>query len=242
MCIVLTIFEINKKAVMKTTNKPVLIFDVNETLLDMDPLKKAVNALLNEPQGFRIWFGMLLHYSTVSNTIADYQDFTKLAVATLQMTARSLHIKVTEHQVLETLSVNQSLQAYPDVIKGLKLLSENGFRLETLTNSPEMTLKKQIKNSQLTSYFERLLSVDAIEKYKPAKETYLWAAAELAVSPNEMLMVAAHGWDIAGASHAGLATCFVARKGQSMYPLAAAPDYWATDILDLAQQLVAEYS
>jgi 2-haloacid dehalogenase len=111
-----------------------------------------------------------------------------------------------------------------------------------LRNSPEMTLKKKIKNSQLTSYFERLLSVDAIKKYKPAKETYLWAAAELAVSPNEMLMVAAHGWDIAGASYAGLATCFVARKGQSMYPLSAAPDYWATDILDLAQQLVAEYS
>ena len=226
---------------MKTINKPVLVFDVNETLLDMDPLKKAVNALLGESQGFRIWFGTLLHYATVSNTISEYQDFTKLAVATLTMTAESLNIKVTDNQILDAISINQSLQSYPDVIKGLKLLYENGFRLVTLTNSPEKTLQKQIQNSELTSYFERLMSVDVIQKYKPAKETYLWAAEEVAVSPQELLMVAAHGWDIAGASHAGLSTCFVARAGQSMYTLSAAPDYWASDILDLAQQLIAEY-
>jgi 2-haloacid dehalogenase len=39
----------------------------------MTPLKKAVNALLNEEQGFRIWFGMLLHYlqfqTALMNTI-----------------------------------------------------------------------------------------------------------------------------------------------------------------------------
>jgi hypothetical protein len=31
------------------------------------------------------------------------------------------------------------------------------------------------------------------------------------------LMIAAHGWDLAGASHAGLATCFIAREGQSHF-------------------------
>jgi 2-haloacid dehalogenase len=37
----------------------------------------------------------------------------------------------------------------------------------------------------------------------------------------EMLMIAAHGWDLAGASHAGLATCFIAREGQSLYTLSS---------------------
>jgi 2-haloacid dehalogenase len=53
----------------------------------MTPLKKAVNALLNEEQGFRIWFGMLLHYSTVSNSINEYYNFTTIAAATLDMAA-----------------------------------------------------------------------------------------------------------------------------------------------------------
>lgn len=73
--------------------KPVLVFDVNETLLDMTPLKKAVNALLSEEQGYRIWFGMLLHYSTVSNSINDYYNFTTIAAATLEMAAKSMHKK-----------------------------------------------------------------------------------------------------------------------------------------------------
>lgn len=222
--------------------KPVLVFDVNETLLDMTPLKKAVNALLNEEQGFRIWFGMLLHYSTVSNSINEYYNFTTIAAATLDMAATSLHKKVTEEDIKETLSVIKSLQTYPDVIKGLQLLKENGFRLITLTNSPPSALKEQLKNSNLTDYFEQALSIDTIEKYKPAAETYLWAAEKLAVQAEEMLMIAAHGWDLAGASHAGLATCFIAREWQSLYTLSSKPDFVANDILAMAEKLVATYT
>jgi 2-haloacid dehalogenase len=72
----------------------------------------------------------------------------------------------------------------------LTLLKENGFRLATLTNSPNA--KEQLINSNLTDHFEQALSINAIEKYKPAAETYLWAAKKLAVKPQEMIMIAAH--------------------------------------------------
>jgi 2-haloacid dehalogenase len=222
--------------------KPVLIFDVNETLLDMTPLKKSVNALLDNEQGFRIWFGMLLHYSTVSNSINEYHDFGTIAGATLTMAATSMNKKVNEDEIKEALSTIKTLQAYPDVEKGLQLLKDNGFRLATLTNSPPHALKQQLINSNLTLYFEQALSIDSLKKYKPAAETYLWAAKELAVKPEEMLMIAAHGWDLAGASHAGLATCFIAREGQSLYTLSSKPDFEANDILAIAEQLVAAYN
>ncbi|MGO4820680.1 MULTISPECIES: haloacid dehalogenase type II [unclassified Flavobacterium] len=223
-------------------NKPLIVFDVNETLLDMTPLKKAVNELLDEEQGFRIWFGTLLHFSTVSNNINEYHNFTTLAAATLKMTATSLQKEVTEKQIQASLSIIKSLKTYPDVIEGLQLLKENGFRLITLTNSPEIALHEQLKNSNLTDYFEQALSIDTIKKYKPAAETYLWAAEKLAVTPEKMLMIAAHGWDLAGAAHAGLATAFVAREGQALYELSKKPDYVAYDILLMAKQLVAVYS
>jgi hypothetical protein len=47
--------------------------------------------------------------------------------------------------------------------------------------------------------------------------------------PAQMLMIAAHGWDIAGAAHAGLATGFITREGQAIYPSIA--HFIATDIL-----------
>jgi 2-haloacid dehalogenase len=223
-------------------NKPVLVFDVNETLLDMTPLKQSVNALLGNDQGFRIWFGMLLHYSIVSNSINEYHDFGTIAGATLSMAATSLHKKVSADEIKETLSKIQTLQAYPDVEKGLKLLKDHGFRLVTLTNSPPHALKQQLINSNLTEYFEQALSIDSLKKYKPEVATYLWAAKELAVEPKEMLMIAAHGWDLAGASHAGLATCFIAREGQSVYTLSNKPDFEANDILAMAEQLVTAHS
>jgi 2-haloacid dehalogenase len=222
-------------------NKPILIFDVNETLLDMTPLKKSVNNLLDTDQGFRIWFGMLLHYSIVSNSINEYHDFGTIAGATLAMTATSMNKKVDEDEIKEALSTIKTLQAYPDVEEGLKLLKDHGFRLATLTNSPPHALKQQLMNSNLTTYFEQTLSVDTLKKYKPEAETYIWAAKELAVQPKDMLMIAAHGWDLAGAAHAGLGTCFIAREGQSLYALSSTPDFEANDILAMAEQLVVVY-
>ncbi|MDG1870866.1 MAG: haloacid dehalogenase type II [Flavobacterium sp.] len=223
-------------------NKPVIVFDVNETLLDMTPLKKSVNELLGEEQGFKIWFGMLLHYSTVSNNIEEYNDFTTIASATLKMAAISMKKEVTDDEIKNTLSLIKTLQTYPDVEKGLTLLKESGFRLITLTNSPDGALQAQLENSKLAHFFEQALSIDALGKYKPAPETYRWAAEKLAVTPEEMLLVAAHGWDIAGASHAGLATGFVAREGQSLYSLSKDPDFIADDILKMAEKLVAAYN
>lgn len=222
-------------------NKPVIVFDVNETLLDMTPLKKSVNELLDEEQGFKIWFGMLLHYSTVSNSIEEYNDFTNIATATLKMAAVSMNKKVSEDQVKETLSLIKTLQSYPDVAKGLTVLKENGFRLITLTNSPDGALQAQLENSKLTHFFEQALSIDSLGKYKPAPETYQWAAKQLKVKPEEMLLVAAHGWDIAGATHAGLATGFIEREGQSLYSLSKDPNFIAEDILKMAEKLVAAY-
>jgi 2-haloacid dehalogenase len=221
--------------------KPVIVFDVNETLLDMAPLKNNINTLLEEPQAFRIWFGMVLHYSLVENCTDQYHDFSTIAGAVLKMTADSLGKTVSAEDMKKALSAIKTLKAYPDVEKGLTLLKDNGFRLATLTNSPENALKEQLINSNLTDHFEQALSINAIEKYKPAAETYLWAAKKLAVKPQEMIMIAAHGWDLAGAANAGLATGFIAREGQSIYSLSSEPNYEAKDIYEMALVLVEKY-
>jgi 2-haloacid dehalogenase len=221
--------------------KPVIVFDVNETLLDMGPLKNNINKLLEEPQAFRIWFGMVLHYSLVDNCTNQYHDFSTIAAAVIKMTADSLNKTVSKEDIKKALSAIKSLKAYPDVEKGLTLLKDNGFRLATLTNSPENALKEQLTNSNLTGSFELALSIDAIKKYKPAPETYLWAAEKLGVKPQEMIMIAAHGWDLAGAANAGLATGFIAREGQSLYGLSSQPNYEAKDIYEIALVLVEKY-
>lgn len=147
------------------TFKPsVILFDVNETLLDMTPLKKKVNKLLKSPRGFKLWFTMLLQYSLVDNCTNQYHDFPTIGKATLKMTAQSFKEVITDDDIKEALSTINELPAHADVKDGLNLLKDAGFRLATLTNSPMKTLRTQLEFAGLTDYFESILSVDSIKK------------------------------------------------------------------------------
>lgn len=216
----------------------VILFDVNETLMDMNPLKKKINALLNTRRGFRIWFGMLLHYSLVDNHTGQYHDFSEIANATLGMAAKTLKINIEKEQKKEALGTIKKLSAYPDVKTGLELLKEAGFRLATLTNSPMQTLTAQLQHAGIENYFEETLSIDTIKKYKPAVDTYQFAAQKMGVNTNEVIMVAAHGWDIAGALNAGMQAAFIERKGQSLYPLTSSPQYKGMDLEEVAKIII----
>ena len=220
------------------TNPSLILFDVNETLLDMSPLQKKINSLLGSKLGFRIWFGMLLQYSLVDNTTSQYHDFATIGNAALDMAATALEEKPDNDDKVKALFVMEKLPAYKDVEKGLKKLQTAGFRLAVLTNSSAATLHAQLEYSGLGSYFEAALSVDAIRKYKPDPETYHWAAQTLQVAPAEVIMIAAHGWDIAGAVKAGMQAGFIQRKGQSLYPLAPKPQFAGNNLVEVAEGII----
>ncbi len=227
---------------MNKNHLPIILFDVNETLLDMSALKNKINSLLKSTKGFRIWFGMLLQYSLVDNCTNNYHDFPAIADAALEMTAKALKAELDQKEKKEALQTIKELSAYEDVPKGLKLLKENGFRLATLTNSPATTLSAQLQYAKLTEYFEATLSIDSIKKYKPALETYQWAAKQLSVNVSDVMLVAAHGWDIAGALRAGLQAAFIEREGQSLYPLSPKPAFIGKDLMEIANKIIAHYS
>jgi 2-haloacid dehalogenase len=216
----------------------VILFDVNETLLDMSPLKKKVNSILDSKCGFRIWFGMLLQYSLVDNCTGQYHDFSAIADATLDMAAKTFGKKIKEQDKKEALGLIKQLKAYPDVEKGLSMLKAAGYRLATLTNSASQTQMAQLNHAGLSKYFEQTLSIDEVKKYKPALESYQYAAKALGVNTGDMVMVAAHGWDIAGALAAGMQAGFIERKGQSLYPLAPPPQYTGKDLAELAHSII----
>jgi len=226
---------------MNNSNFPLIVFDVNETLLDMSVLKNKINSLLGSSNGFRIWFGMLLQYSLVDNCTGTYHDFVSIANATLDMAANALKTEVGENEKKAALATIKELPAYPDVPKGLQLLKENGFRLATLTNSPLTTLTAQLQYAKLTEYFEATLSIDTIKKYKPAVETYTWATEQLSANVTDAILIAAHGWDIAGALQAGMQAAFIEREGQSLYPLASSPQFIGKDLIEVSNSIIAHY-
>ena len=226
---------------MPAASRPLAIFfDVNETLLDMAPLRQAVNEALGTDEAFARWFGLLLQYSLVATTTGQYHDFATLGGAALDMAATALQRPALSAAAKQaTLAHLTQLPPHPDVLPGLTQLRAAGYRLFTLTNSPPATLHKQLSYSGLVDFFEQALSVDVVQRYKPHPATYHYATGQAGIEPAQGLLVAAHGWDVAGALAAGLQAAFVARPGQPLYPLAPPPQYQAPTINDLARQLLS---
>lgn len=217
----------------------VLLFDVNETLLDIAPLKQSVSDILLDPHAADLWFTTMLHYSLVMTVSGQYAPFPEIGAAALQMMARNSDLVLDLEDAKAALAVMRSLPPHPDVKPGLFRLKLKGMRMATLTNSSQEGVEAQLKSAGLVEFFERQLSVQGVAKFKPHPDVYAWAAREMGVQPQECMLVAAHGWDIAGAHWAGLRTAFIARQGQQKFPLAPAPDLDASDLTALADQLGA---
>lgn len=223
----------------RTIRPTVLLFDVNETLLDLTPLSESINSVLLDERAAKLWFTTMLQYSLVMTVSEQHASLPDIGAAVLEMMARNTDVALTSHEAKKALEPMRTLPAFPDVRLGLEELKQHGFRLATLTNSPQGGVKAQIEHAGLSDCFERQLSVESVGKYKPHRAVYEWAANEMQCEPRQCMLVAAHGWDVAGAKWAGLQTAFIARSGQQLFPLGPKPDFCAADIRGLAEQLTS---
>lgn len=216
-----------------------IFFDVNETLLDLTPVKETVSkALGGRPELVSLWFTTLLQYSLVTTVADRYSDFGALAVACLQMVAKGQGIDLSETAARQAVAPIRALPPHPDVVPALERLRDAKYRLFTLTNSSDAAVADQMKNAGLDTLLEAALSVEGVGLYKPHAHVYRWAARRVGVDASECLLVAAHGWDVAGAAWAGMRSAFVARPGQQQFPLGPTPELEVATLEELADTLV----
>ncbi len=231
----------NKTTSIMTNRPKVLFFDVNETLLDLTQMKESVGkALGGRADLLPLWFTTMLQYSLVTTVGRQYNDFGIIGAAALQMVAANHDIKLTKEEAEDAiLTPIRSLPAHPEVKAALQALKDAGYKLVSFTNSSNIGVETQFKNAGLTDYFEERLSIEDIGKFKPHTDAYEWAARKMGVQPEECMLVAAHGWDIAGAVWAKWRGAFVARPGAQLYPLAPEPEINEANLTLIAEQLIA---
>lgn len=217
-----------------------IVFDVNETLLDLGAMRPLFAEILGDGGALEAWFGQLLRNAMVATILDAYQDFGALGREALAMTAERLGRQLIAADADRIMAQMRRLPPHPDVVSGLERLHGAGFRLAALSNNPAQMLDEQLENAGLRHFFARTLSVEAVRRYKPAPAVYQEAAAILGIPPAAMRLVAAHDWDVAGALNAGCAAAFVARPGAVLGTLRPCPDIVERDIAAVAERIVAE--
>ncbi|HEV8230562.1 MAG TPA: haloacid dehalogenase type II [Candidatus Limnocylindria bacterium] len=221
------------------TRERVLVFDVNETLLDLAALDPHFQRVFGDAAVRREWFATMLQSALLLTVTGPYVDFGSHFRAALAMTAERRGVTVSDADEKAILGEVRRLPAHPEARKSLERLRDAGFRLAALTNSTAQVEEAQLANAGLDDLFEAALSADDAKRLKPAPEAYAMAAHKLGVSLQQIRLVAAHAWDVAGAMRAGCTAAFVARPGAVWNPLLQRPDVWGKDLREVADQIVA---
>ena len=201
----------------------VLVFDVNETLLDIDSLEPLFSRLFGDRHMSREWFAQLVLYSQAVTLARLYATYTEIGVGALFMLGEIHNVAIGDSDVEELKSRIRDLPAHSEVPATLQRLRKADFRLVTLTNSAPDPQGNPLERTGLNRYFERMFSIHNLRKFKPAPETYRSVADSLAVEPAAMCMIAAHTWDTLGAQAAGCSAALVTRPGNAPLPVEGIP-------------------
>ncbi len=214
----------------------VIAFDVLETLLRLEPLRDRIVAAGQPPHLLELWFARLLRDAFALSASGGYQPFASVAAAALGSASKhELSAAATRHIVAGF----AELEPHPDVEPAMRLASDAGVRMVTLTNGSAENTLAALRSANLHGYLERALSVDDIQRYKPAPEIYHYAAETCQVPADRLALVAAHSWDIHGAHRAGLVTGWVSRL-EGRYPdTFDPPDVTGDDLLTVVSRLLA---
>jgi 2-haloacid dehalogenase len=221
------------------SSKPsVLVFDVNETLIDFESMNDLFERIYGDKRVMREWLGHLIMYSMTITLSGLYVDYFSLGQGLLKMVGAVHGVKVQPKDIEEIKKGMMTMPAHPDVVEGLKRLKKLGYRMVTLTNSPSNhSGKSPLEEAGLGEYFERQFSIETARAYKPAQVVYHMVAQELDVAPSSCCMVAAHVWDTVGAQSAGFSSALVTRPGNALLPIPGLPqpNFVAKDLIHLAE-------
>jgi 2-haloacid dehalogenase len=100
------------------------------------------------------------------------------------------------------------LDPWPDAVAGLVRLKKQ-YVVSPLSNGDVSCLTNMAKRAGLP--WDVILCAEIFRHYKPDAEVYLGAIAMLGCKPDEVMMVAAHNYDLKNARSHGMRTAFVAR-------------------------------
>ena len=146
------------------SGKPtVLVFDVNETLIDFEVMQPLFERIFGDKHALREWLGHLIMYSMTVTLSGLYKDYFSLGQGLLKMVGDIHKVPVKPADVEAIKLAMLTMPAHPDVEQGLTQLKAAGFRLVAFTNSPPVH-PSPVENAGLGNFFEREFSIDRVRR------------------------------------------------------------------------------
>jgi len=152
------------------------------------------------------------------------------------------HLTLTDEEIDGLVRARWRLRPWPDSVAGLTRLKQK-YIISPISNASVAGMVRLAKFAGLP--WDCVITAENARRYKPHPDAYQTAVSLLGLRPEQMMLVAAHNYDLRAAQGQGLHTAFVPRPteygpGQTT-DLAPEGDWTvvAKDVLDLATRLGA---
>jgi 2-haloacid dehalogenase len=221
---------------------PLIVFDVNETLLDLQTMEPIFERIFGDKRAMRLWFANFIMYSAALTVAGCYVPFTDIGAAVMKMLADSEGVKIGDadrHELTEKFS---TMPPHAEVPGALRKLRAAGFRLFTLTDNLLEVQTRQLEHGGIADLFERRFSADGVKHHKPSREAYAYFERELGIGPSQVCLIACHTWDTLGAVAAGWEAALIKRVGNDLLGVGPQPHIVGNDLDDVADQLIARHN
>jgi 2-haloacid dehalogenase len=134
-----------------------------------------------------------------SSTVIDLEAATRVAA----------EADISDADAVRSLAASgQRLEPWPDSVRALDRITAH-FPVVGLSNASHSALTRISAHAGLR--WHQVLSAEAARSYKPHPDVYRLAITNADCSPDRLLMVAAHAWDLRGAQAVGMRTAYVER-------------------------------
>ena len=220
---------------------PLIVFDVNETLLDLETMAPTFERIFDDRAAMRLWFANFILYSAALTVAGQYVPFMGIGGAVMKMLADTRGIKIKDTDKKELTEKFSTMPPHPEVPAALRKLRNAGFRLFTLTDNLLEVQTHQLEHGGIVDLFERRFSADGVKHHKPSRQAYAYVERELGVEPSQLCLIACHTWDTLGAVAAGWEGALIRRDGNDVLGVGPQPHIVGDDLDDVADKLIARH-
>lgn len=219
-----------------------IVFD-GFPIFDPRPIFKTANELFPEKgkQFIEIWKAKQFGYQWLRVSANQYKNFWEVTKDALDFALEQFDLTLSNNEKELLMGKYKSLDVWPDVKTSLPSLKNQNLKLGFLSNMTSEMLLQGIKNSDINTFFDFVISTDEKQTFKPSPNAYQMGIDKLNLKKEEILFVAFAGWDMAGAKWFGYPTYWVNRLNSPIDKLDAKPDGIGTDLNSLVK-FVKEYN
>ena len=212
-----------------------VLFDAYGTLFDVYSVGLLAEQLFpGQGQALALlWRDKQIDYTRLLTLGGRYKPFWDVTRDGLRFAAQQLKLHWNSTAEERLMSQYRHLSAFPENREVLSELQRRQVPTGILSNGDPEMLAVAVKSAGLEDLLQLVLSVHAVQRFKPDPAAYALGPQALQLAARDILFVSSNGWDAIGATWYGYTTLWVNRSGAALEQLDTAPTRTGNSLRDV---------